>query len=104
LERKLKKFHLQKLNWVVCFPNSGNFGKKYLDYTVMLQDKGNNLETQARLGDIVDDPKFEENIPHIVCFFKESAHEEQCSEHSYLEIRLIRSVEEFWKFLNDLDL
>lgn len=104
MERKLKKFYLEKLNWVVSFPNSGNFGKKYLDYTVMLQDKNNNLETPARLSDIVDNPKFEENIPHTVCFFKETAHEAQCSEPSYLEIRLIKSVEEFWKFLNDLDL
>ncbi len=104
MERKSKKFYLQNLNWVISFPNSGNFGKKYLEYTVVLEDKNNSSKTQSKLSDIVNHPKFEENTPHTICFFKEAENEAQFTERSYLEIRLIRSVEEFWKFLNDLDL
>lgn len=56
------------------------------------------------LSDILEDPLFEENYPHIVGFFKGSVNGETQLGSSYLEIRIVRSIEDFWKFLNDLDL
>jgi len=39
-----------------------------------------------------------------VGYFKSETERSPYEEPNYLELRIIRSVEEFWKFLNDLDL
>ena len=53
--------------------------------------------------EIVDSPDFE-CFPHTVGYFKGAVEEKDDSEFAYLEIRIIRSIEDFWKFLNDLNL
>jgi hypothetical protein len=93
------------MDWVITFPNTGNKGKKYPDYSVMLSDlKKGNLEENVCLIDIVENAEFQSKFPHTVGFSKSKICERPGSESRYLEIRLIRSVEDFWKFLNDLDL
>ncbi len=54
--------------------------------------------------DLVDTNEFEKNYPHTVGFFKETIDKETSFWLNYLEIRVIRSLEEFWKFLNDLNI
>jgi len=56
------------------------------------------------LAEILENPKFEDNYPYTVGFFKGSVNEKFKMGSSYLEIRIIRSIEDFWRFLNDLDL
>jgi hypothetical protein len=93
------------MNWVISFPESGNQGRKYLYYAVLFSDlKKAGSEIQTCLVDILDNSAFENKVPHTVGFFKESVGELIDNRSTYLEIRIIRSIEEFWKFLNDLDL
>ena len=90
---------------MITFPNTGNKGKKYPDYSVMLSDlkKGSSNENVC-LIDIVESIEFQSKFPHTVGFSKSKICERPNSESRYLEMRLVRSIEEFWKFLNDLDL
>ena len=105
LERKTKSFHFQEMNWLISFPDSGNEGRKYLCYSVVFKDcKRGNVKSQVNLMDIVDVAEFEKNYPHTVGFFKERIDENADFSPNYLEIRVIRCIEEFWKFLNDLDI
>ena len=105
MEESWKTFHLQEMNWLIFFPSAGNNGRKYLYYSVEFTDrrKGNS-RTKVCLEEIVDNPEFENSYPHTVGYFKSPVCEKGQPVFSYLEIRIIRSIEDFWKFLNDLDL
>jgi len=105
LERKMKSFHFQEMDWLISFPESGNEGRKYLCYSVMFKDRKNgNTKSEVSLMDIVDLAEFEKNYPHTVGFFRGPIYEDTNFSSNYLEIRVIRSIEEFWKFLNDLNI
>ena len=100
-----KKFHFQEIDWIITFPNSGNSGKKYVNYSVFLSDR--NKKTVGKrvcLADLVENLEFQEKFPHTVGFFKCETDGSLNTGASYLELRTIRSLEDFWKFLNDLDL
>ena len=106
MEGKTKKFHFQEIDWLVYFPNCGNEGK-YLDYEVVFIDRkagGPEGGERVKLGDLLDRPEFEKNYPHTVCFFKESSGDGADFKPEYLELRRIRMVEEFWMFLNALNI
>lgn len=93
------------MDWVISFPDLGNHGRKYLYYSVLFTDrKKGKLQAQVCLADVMENPEFEKNLPHTVGFFKESIGNEANAGSTYLEIRMIGSMEEFWKFLNDLDI
>lgn len=105
METKGKKFYFQEMDWIICFPNAGNEGRKYLHYSISFIDrKTKQLKTQIALADILDSPMFENGFPHTVGYFKEPIDGEMNFPANYLEIRIIRRIEEFWKFLNDLDI
>jgi hypothetical protein len=104
LETKCKSFHFQEKNWIISFPNEGNEGRKYLYYSVKFTDAKNKMNRQVCLTEIVDKPEFEACFPYTVGFFKGSIEEKTDVEFAYLEIRVVRSLEEFWKFLNDLNI
>ncbi len=105
MECKSKKFHFQEKDWLISFPNTGNEGRKYLYYCVEFTNpKKKQAKAQIQLMEIVDSPDFE-CFPHTVGYFKGAIEEKKNdSEFAYLEIRIIRSLEDFWKFLNDLNL
>ena len=106
LENETKKFHFVELDWIVHFPKCGNKGK-YLSYNVVLIDrkKGTNQpEQHVRLEEIVENREFESCYPHTVGFYKASSGEGEAFKPEYLEIRRISNVEEFWLFLNALDI
>ena len=92
------------MNLLLFFPSTGNEGRKYLYYNVDFTNlnKGNE-RAKACLTEIVDSPEFEKNYPHTVGFFKGPLNREE-GKSCYLEIRFIRSIEDFWKFLNDLNI
>jgi len=108
LERDWKIFHFQELNWLIFFPCTGNDGRKYLYYSVEFLDQGKGkARAKVCLAEIVDSPEFEKSNPHTVGFFKGSVDVDEKKElgaASYLEIRIVRSVEEFWAFLNELNI
>ena len=105
MERKTKSFHFQEMDWLISFPDSGNEGRKYLCYSVVFKDrKKGNAKSQVSLMDIVDIAEFENNYPHTVGFFREPIDKDTDFSSNYLEIRVIRCIEEFWKFLNDLNI
>ncbi len=92
------------MDWLISFPESGNNGRKYLYYSVSFADRKKGFfKNQVCLSDVLEKPEFEDSFPHTVGFFKESQDEIKIASN-YLEIRIIRSIEEFWKFLNDLDI
>jgi hypothetical protein len=98
-------FHFKELDWIITFPNSGNKGKKYPEYSVLLSNlKNTSLNKKILLIDIVENPDFQGRFPHTVGFFRSETNESQCRDLNYLELRIVGSVEEFWKFLNALDL
>jgi hypothetical protein len=105
LDDHFKKFHLQELDWLIFFPCSGNKGK-YIGYTVMFLDRKQKLvkEQHVTLGTLLDKPEFEENFPHTIGFFKYSSGEGTEFKPDYMEIRVIRSVDDFWLFLNALNI
>jgi hypothetical protein len=89
----------------MCFPIKGNEGRKYLDYSVMfIERKKGKVETQVRLEELTGTPEFEGNFPHTVGFFRDPVDVGVDVSPVYLEIRIVRSIEEFWKFLNDVDI
>ena len=105
METRSKKFYFQKMDWVISFPNSGNEGRKYLLYSVYFVDRRNKQNNpHAVLSDVVDSPMFENGYPHTVGFFRNSVDNEGNFEANFLELRIVRCIEEFWKFLNDLNI
>lgn len=95
-----------EIDWLFYFPKYGNKGK-YLNYTVMFIDrKQGNSQTGklVKLGEILENPEFEKCYPHTVGFYKGSSGEGADFKPEYLEIRRISTVEEFWLFLNSLDI
>jgi len=99
-----KCFHFQEKDWLICFPSEGNEGRKYLYYSVFFKDRKNgNSDSQVFLMDLVDSAEFEKNYPYTVGFSKETSGND-ADFSNYLEIRVIRSIVDFWKFLNDLDI
>ena len=106
MDSDAKKFHFMEANLIVHFPKLGNKGK-YLGYMVLVFDRkqGNAQQgKQVRLNELLEKPEFEESYPHTVGYFKESSGEGAQFKAEYLEIRRISSVEEFWLFLNSLDI
>jgi len=105
VESKSKKFYFQEMDWIVSFPNNGNEGRKYLVYSVEFIDRRNKLnKPRSVLAEIVDRPMFENGYPHTVGFFRSPIDEKGNFEANFLELRIIRCIEEFWKFLNDLNI
>lgn len=105
MNEKVKSFHFQEMDWFVSFPSSGNEGRKYLCYSVVFKNrKRGDGASQVSLMDVVDTAEFENSYPHTVGFFREPVDEVANLGCSYLEIRVVRSIEEFWKFLNDLNI
>jgi len=103
LENHFKKFYFQELGWLICFESCENKGK-YVNYDVVLKKGPFHLETRVKLGEVVEDLDFEKNFPHTVGYFKVSSGEGADFSPDYLELRKISCVEEFWSFLNSLDI
>jgi hypothetical protein len=106
LNAQLKKFHFQELDWTVCFPTSGNAGK-YWSYTVVFKDRKKGASQPGQrvsLGELLESPEFEKHYPHTVGFYKDSSGDGEEFKPSYLELRIIKTVEDFWMFLNALDI
>jgi len=100
-----KKFHFQELEWIITFPDLGNERKKYPHYSVFFSDrKEKSAGKLVCLVDVVENPEFQERFPHTVGFFKCETDDSLYAGSNCLEVRIVRSVEDFWKFLNDLDL
>lgn len=101
-----KAFHFIEVDWIILFPNQGNKGK-YVDYRVRLID-GNKKTQQSEalylLGDILEKSEISESYPHTVGFYKISQDRIANTQPEYLETRKIRVIEEFWEFLNRLNL
>jgi hypothetical protein len=106
LENETKKFHFVEMDWIVHFPRCGNKGK-YLSYNVVFIDRKkekNQPEQLVKLEEIVENRTFENSYPHTVGFYKASLGEGEAFKPEYLEIRKISNVEEFWLFLNAVDI
>ncbi|MGB9842078.1 MAG: hypothetical protein ACPLKZ_05065 [Candidatus Bathyarchaeales archaeon] len=106
MENETKNFHFMELDWLVYFPKYGNKGK-YLNYLVVFIDRKKGTAQDAKLvklREVLENPKFENNYPHTVGFYKGDAGGVAEFKPEYLEIRKINSVEEFWLFLNALDI
>ena len=58
----------------------------------------------VKLGEVLENPEFEKRYPHTVGYYRESSGEGADFKPDYLEIRKIGTVEEFWLFLNALDI
>jgi hypothetical protein len=106
LESQYKKFHFQEVDWLIYFPSYGNSGK-YRDYTVFLVERtGGKLQKERTLtlGDILDRREIDQHYPHTVGYFKFATGDGADFKPEYLELRGINTVEEFWMFLNSLNL
>ena len=106
MSAQFKVFHFQELDWLLYFPSEGNKGK-YCSYTVLLKDRKGNCPSQnnrAALGNVLERREFEESYPHTVGFFKGSCDDGAEAELKYMEIRIIHNIDEFWLFLNALNL
>ena len=94
------------MDLLVYFPKCGNKGK-YLSYSVMLIDrkKGNaQPEKHVKLEEVLENREFENRYPHTVGYYKECSGEGAEFKPEYLEIRRISTVDEFWLFLNAVDI
>lgn len=98
-----KVFHFQEIEWTISFPPQGNKGK-YCNYNVTLKRGPYQPETLVKLGDILENPDLEQHYPHTVGYYKTAHGEEENCKPIYLELRRIKTVEEFWLFLNSLDI
>ena len=106
----LMKEELQLKGMIIGGPGpvKERFAKgKYLNYDVITVDrkKGRSQSGKlVKLREILEDREFERRYPHTVGFYKESSGEKAEFKPEYLEIRRINNVEEFWLFLNALDI
>jgi hypothetical protein len=100
---QFKKFHFLELDWLVYFPSSGNEGK-YNRYNVVFKKGISHPEKTVRLCEILEDPEFELHYPHTVGYYKLSDGDGRRFKPDYLELRKIGTVEEFWMFLNSLNI
>ena len=106
LKTKFKAFHFVEIGWFINFPLEGNAGK-YADYKVVLvKDKPGELtpEKTLKLGEVLGCPEIDDHYPHTVGYYKVLWGDYPESKPAYLELREIRSVEEFWAFLNAANL
>jgi len=106
LESDTKKFYFMEVDLIVHFPKCGNKGK-YHSYRVMLIDRKQGTTKSGKhltLEEILENPEFEKCYPHTVGYFKASSGEGAEFKPEYLEIRRISTVEDFWLFLNALDI
>jgi hypothetical protein len=95
-----------EMDWLVFFPKYGNKGK-YLGYSVKLVERKKGAgqpEKNVTLKDVLEHPEFEKCYPHTVGYYKEAVEEGADFKPEYLEIRKISTMEEFWLFLNALDI
>jgi hypothetical protein len=95
-----------ELDWLIYFPKYGNKGK-YIDYNVRFTEHNNKSvkpEKHVTLRDILENPKFDRCYPHTVGYFKDASRKGKRFKPEYLEIRRIHTIEDFWLFLNALDL
>ncbi len=105
METKSKKFYFQEMDWIISFPNDVNEGRKYLFYSVQFIDRRNKQsKPHTILAEIVDSPMFENGYPHTVGYFRNQVDEKGNFEADFLELRIVGCIEEFWKFLNDLNI
>jgi hypothetical protein len=91
---------------VVYFPKHGNKGK-YRAYNVTFRDRKRKVTQpgkRIRLGEVLDKPEIDRNYPHTVGFYKVSCGKGANFKPAYLELRKIETIEEFWLFLNSLDI
>ena len=103
---QFKVFHFQELDWFLYFPAEGNRGK-YFAYTVLLEErkvKTKRPRNPVILGNVMGRVELDEHYPHTVGFFKASCDELPDGELRYMEIRTIHNVDEFWLFMNALNL
>ena len=100
---QFKNFHFQELGWLVYFPSFGNEGK-YNNYNVVFKKGVSHPEKTVRLREILEDSEFELHYPHTVGYYKLSSEEGTSFKPDYLELRKIWTVEEFWLFLNSLNI
>lgn len=106
MENEFKKFHFMELDWLVYFPKYGNKGK-YINYNVLFTEHSKESAKPKKyvtLREILENPKFDRCYPHTVGYFKESSRKGKRLNQEYLEIRRIHAIEDFWLFLNALDL
>lgn len=106
MKNETKNFHFIEIGWIVSFPSCGNQGK-YYNYSVILTDRKNGVvqpEKCVKLIEVLDNPEFEQNYPHTVGYYKASSGKGAKLNPEYLEIRKISTVEEFWLFLNAVDI
>jgi len=103
-EEPTKKFYFQDIDQIVEFPNFGNKGK-YMGYRVHVKCKENATDfvELTILGQFLESPEVENKYPHVVGYFKKSEGEGSSFKPQYLEMRKIATVEEFWLFLNTLN-
>jgi len=105
-KQKYKKFYFQEIDCLICFPTQGNAGK-YCNYTVILIEAKKTEEKPeelVKLGDFLERHEIEQKYPHTVGYFKVSSGGEENFKPEYLELREIKTVEDFWLFLNSLDI
>ena len=103
MHSQTKVFHFQEIEWTISFPPQGNEGK-YCNYNVTLKRGTYQPETPVKLGDILEHPDLEQHYPHTVGYYKTAYGEGENCKPIYLELRRIKTVEEFWHFLNSLDI
>jgi hypothetical protein len=61
-------------------------------------------EKLVKLGDFLDSPEIEQKYPHTIGYFKVFSGKGKKFKPEYLELRVIKTVEELWLFLNALDI
>lgn len=101
-----KKFHFQEIDCLIYFPANCNSGK-YCNYNVVFVERKKGVaqpEKMVKLGDVLDSPELDQKYPHTVGYFKFSSGSGENFKPEYLELRIIRTVEDFWLFLNSLDI
>lgn len=96
-----KKFFFQEINKIVEFPNVETNGK-YCEYEIILKNRetSNEAGKPITLGEFLESPLVDNNYPHTVGYYKESAGEGPSFKPEYLELRKICRIEDFWFFLN----
>lgn len=100
------KFHFIEIDLLLYFPSSGNKGRKYPKYGVAFLNRKTREKQEGKrinLEDVLDRAEIKENYPHTVAHYVESIRKGGLFAPLYEEKRVVKNVQEFFKFLSDLE-
>ncbi|MCW4040089.1 MAG: hypothetical protein NWE83_04965 [Candidatus Bathyarchaeota archaeon] len=101
------KFRFREIDWLFYFPEKGNAGREYANYRVWYRDRKRGISQrgpQATLEDVLADSDIESNYPHTIDYYFYATGRRSTYTPYIIETRIVTSRDDFYCFLEELEL